>query len=97
VEFKIQDDQARVVLTGRIDDHKAEDLWVGFKALNKNRFRNMVMDMAGVTSLSSAAISKMVVISRELQNRDGCLYLVNLPEDLRTMLSVIKLDRIFKF
>lgn len=97
MEFKIQDDQARVALTGRIDDRKAEDLWVSFKALGQNRFRDMVMDLTGVTSLSSAAISKMVIISRELQKREGKLRLVNLPQDLRTMLSVIKLDRIFEF
>jgi anti-sigma B factor antagonist len=56
--------------------------------------RNLLLDLANVVYLSSAALGKLITLNRKATAAGGHLVLCNLHADVRDVLKLSKLDRL---
>ncbi|MCF8031671.1 MAG: STAS domain-containing protein [Desulfarculaceae bacterium] len=98
MEFKVipQEDQARIEITGNIDERGAEEMKRRFLDLDLSSYKQIVLDFSGVTFIGSSGIGKLLLLYKNLANHDGEVHIDNLSKDIYTMFKVVKLDKIFK-
>ncbi len=85
-----------VTVSGRVDGNTAPDLEAVLRAINdEGRFR-IVLDMAGVEYLSSAALRVMVSTLKNCRryNRGG-VHLASVPKRIADVLELAGLDTLF--
>lgn len=58
--------------------------------------RHVVINFAGTGYIDSSGLSALLVLQKKLRGLDGDLLLTNLNDDLRTLLSLTKLDTILR-
>lgn len=58
--------------------------------------RTLIMDCSNVKILSSEMLSKLIVLQRQLQQKEGKLILCGIRAEVREVLSWTKLDQFFE-
>jgi len=97
MELKVDYDgsTARVIIVGDIDDDGANKLKAKLVELAGQNLTEVIFDFAKVRFIGSTGIGKMLLFYKNLAAKGGRLSVVNMNEDLHTMFSVIKLDKVF--
>lgn len=83
-------------LDGLLDASAAAGFEERFLALIHDGFRQVVMDCAGLTWLSSAGLRSLLKVSRELNSVGGRLTLYSLSEPLRRQLRLTGYAAMFR-
>ena len=84
-------------LSGRIDANRAPKLDSELQELLKAGQRNILIDMAQVTYISSSGLRVLLLAHRRQQQAGGGLMLRNVPQRIMTVLKIAGFDRLFVF
>ncbi|SRR5581483_9425067 len=79
----------------RLDSRNAGQLKAEFLILAQPDIKTLIVDLTDVEYIDSAGISALLLAQRQMRIHDGELRLVGLNENVRSMLAVTQLDRIF--
>ncbi len=85
-----------VTVSGRVDSSTAPRLDQTLKGLVDNRRNRIVLDMARVEYLSSAALRAMVSCLRSVQKWRGNLHIAQPSQRVADVLNLAGLDVVFK-
>lgn len=89
------EDRARLVLSGAIDECGAADLKERFRELDPNRVKLVILDFAKVTQIGSAGIGKLLLFYKTLAGHGGEIRLVKLPAHIRELFEELHLNTLF--
>ncbi len=78
---------ARVLLKGRLDAGGVTSVWVPFNALVESKL-GLIVDLSGVTFLSSNGIRMLTAAAKTLTRRGGRLVLLNPNAEVSEVLTV---------
>jgi anti-anti-sigma factor len=89
VQITIEDQgaTARVLLKGRMDAEGANAIALPFNALVEAK-RGIIVDLAGVTFLSSFGIRSLMAAAKTLTRTGGRLVLINPSADVNEVLAI---------
>lgn len=85
-----------VTVSGRIDSSNAADFEGGLKELMGNGRHNLVLNLSGVTYMSSAGLRTLVSTLKECKRKNGDVRLSAPSERVAEVLSLAGLDSLFK-
>ncbi len=88
-------DCLRVSLRGRLDQTGARRLRSVFDNVNLLATREVVLDCAGLDSLTSEGISALVSFHKALSHHEARLRLVQLPRNIYDLLRLMHLSDVF--
>ncbi|MBW1711638.1 MAG: STAS domain-containing protein [Deltaproteobacteria bacterium] len=88
-------DTARLTIVGDIDDEGANKLKSKLTELQDKELSEIVFDFAGVRFIGSTGIGKLLLFYKAMSAKGGRVKIINMSNDLYTMFSVIKLDKVF--
>lgn len=84
-----------VSLSGRLDTVTAPDCDRKFHDLLADNFR-VVVDFAGVDYISSAGLRSVLLMERQVREKNGRICLANLGHNVRTVFDISGIGRIFE-
>lgn len=85
-----------VTVSGRIDSSNASEFEGSLKELTGNGRTNLVLNLNGVTYMSSAGLRTLVSTLKECKKRGGDVRLAAPSERVGEVLSLAGLDALFK-
>ncbi|MCA9918008.1 MAG: STAS domain-containing protein [Anaerolineales bacterium] len=85
-----------VTVTGRIDSSNASEFEGGLKDLTSNGRTNLVLNLSGVTYMSSAGLRALVSTLKECKKRSGDMRLASPSERVGEVLTLAGLDSLFQ-
>lgn len=91
----LDNDVARVSIVGDIDDDGANKLKEKLVELQGKQITEAVFDFKEVRFIGSTGIGKLLLFYKSLASKGGRVKIINMNNDLYTMFSVIKLDKVF--
>jgi anti-sigma B factor antagonist len=98
IDIDIERDRARIAILGPIDAAGGPELSTKFSELAKNpAVRHAEFDLAGVPSISSAGIGKLLAFYKHFDQAGGTMRLVALSPQLEKQFREIHLDQIIPF
>jgi anti-sigma B factor antagonist len=86
--------KATLFLHGRLDDQGAAHLISHFGLLSTGSWREVRLDLGGVTFVGSTAIGRLLRLHEVLTQRGARLTLVKVPSSILDLFSTLKLDRV---
>jgi anti-sigma B factor antagonist len=97
LEERIVGTVAIVKVTGEISLNKGGDVLLKDKvqSLIQQGYRNLLVDLSGVSYVDSAGLGELVQAYATTKNRGGSLKLLNVTKRLRDLLVVTKLLTVF--
>ena len=97
LEQRIVDDVAIVTVTGDITLNREGNVLLKDKvqSLLHQGYRNLLLDLSGVSYVDSAGLGEMVQAYVSTKNRGGSLRLLHLTRRIRDLLVVTKLLTVF--
>ena len=87
IQIKAVDDVVVVTLTGVMDGRTAPALEKQLLPLAESTPR-LLLNMGGITFLSSAGLRILLILYRQINNQGGCIALANLRETIEDTMSV---------
>lgn len=84
-----------VTVSGRIDSSNAAEFEGKLKELMEDGRHNLVLNLAGVTYMSSAGLRTLVSTLKECKKRNGDVRLATPSERVAEVLSLAGLDSLF--
>jgi anti-anti-sigma factor len=84
-----------IAVEGRLDGYASEEVKRGIAAALRDDDRSVVLDLAGLTYLSSAGIRVFLGLQKELKGRGGGLAICNVGEYPLQVLVMAGFDRVF--
>ncbi|GAB0150300.1 MULTISPECIES: STAS domain-containing protein [Marichromatium] len=85
-----------IALRGRLDTLTAPSYEARALALIDDGATRIVLDLAGLTYISSAGLRSLIVTAKALQQQGGVLLLASLTGNVRDVFEMAGLDAIFK-
>ncbi|MBK7895389.1 MAG: STAS domain-containing protein [Anaerolineaceae bacterium] len=85
-----------ITVTGRIDSSNAAEFEGGLKELTSNGRANLVLNLSGVTYMSSAGLRALVSTLKECKKRSGDMRLAAPSERVAEVLTLAGLDSLFQ-
>lgn len=85
-----------LTVTGRVDSSNAHELDAAIKAPMENGRYNLVIEMQGVTYMSSAGLRALVAALRDCKKRGGDVRLSNPSERVMDVLNLAGLNSLFE-
>lgn len=85
-----------VTVAGRIDSSNAAEFEGGLKELTGSGRSNLVLNLSGVTYMSSAGLRALVSTLKECKKRSGDMRLAAPSERVAEVLSLAGLDTLFQ-
>ena len=79
----------------RLDSHNAGQLKAEFLILAQPDVDTLIVDLTEVRHVDSAGLSALLLAQRQMKSHDGDIRLVGVNDDVRSLLAVTQLDRIF--
>jgi anti-sigma B factor antagonist len=80
----------------RLDEFSTQQLGTElFRLVEEEGRRKLVLDFEAVEFLSSAALGKLIALSKKTHTRGGALKLCNLDNRLLEIFAITRLDRLF--
>lgn len=87
IETKTIDNVLVVSLTGEINGRNAPEVQDQLLPLAEPG-RKLLLNMSGVSYMSSAGLRTLLMLYRQINNQSGCVVLSNLQEMIQEMMSV---------
>ncbi len=94
-EIRPQDERIDIKISGSVDHLAAEKLKQGFEKLDLSQTREVVIDMKDTTYIGSAGVGKLLLLYKNMPDRNGKISIVNLSEDIYYLLADMELETIF--
>lgn len=85
-----------VTVSGRVDSSNAAEFEGGLKELTGNGRTNLVLNLTGVTYMSSAGLRTLVSTLKDCKKRGGDMRLASPSERVAEVLSLAGLDTLFQ-
>ena len=85
------------VLHEKYSEHEATAIQTDVLSAAKDFGHRVVMDLSHVKMLASAGIGSLIQLHQACKSAGGKLVLCNIDENIRMMLGVAKMDRLFVF
>ena len=79
----------------RLDSRNAGQLKAEFLILAQPDIDTLIVDLTDVRHVDSAGLSALLLAQRQMKSHDGDIRLVGVNDDVRSLMSVTQLDRIF--
>ena len=96
IETTVHRDRTRLAVIGELDLEAAPFLTdIGLSSLSEPSTRLVVIDLAKVTFMNSAALAALLRLRDAAEDMNKALVLSRLPERVRKLLSVTALDPVF--
>ena len=95
IKINSQNERIDIKISGSVDQLKAGKLKTEFEELNLSETKEIVIDMKEVTYIGSAGVGKLLLLYKNFPNRDGKIRIINLSEELYSMLTDMELGEIF--
>ena len=80
---------------GKIDILTSAELRSMLNDLTKKKVMNIVVDLDQVTYIDSSGLATLLEGLKNLKEYDGRMKLINVPDRIQKVLSLMKLDMIF--
>jgi len=80
---------------GKIDILTSAELRSMLSDLTKKKIANIVVDLEQVTYIDSSGLATLLEGLKNLKEYDGKMKLINVPDRIQKVLSLMKLDMIF--
>ena len=87
-----------VRLKGRLDISTIQDVHLFLQNTKKKESganKSVLLDLTHVAEVDSAAVAGFVQVLSDLKHKNFKLGLMNIPESLRSMLQILKLESVF--
>ena len=94
-EIRSQDRRIDIKITGSVDHLGAEKLKEGFEKLDLSQTKEVVIDMKGATYIGSAGVGKLLLLYKNMPDRNSRISIINLSEDIYYLLADMELETIF--
>ena len=85
-----------VKLTGDIHTEQGDELFQGFNGIIEKNPKEVVIDLAGLKSITSSGIGKIVLLYKELNKKGGKIRIVGANETIMQIFKIVKLDKLMK-
>ena len=95
IKAQKQGNHARIEVSGKIDEHGAEELKRKFLEMNMDKCQEVVFDFKHVDHIGSAGIGKLLLFYKNLAMNGGTLRVENVSKAVLELLRVVKLDSLF--
>ncbi|HEY3874821.1 MAG TPA: STAS domain-containing protein, partial [Candidatus Kapabacteria bacterium] len=80
----------------RLDSRTAGQLKAEFLILAQPDIRSLIVDLSEVEHIDSAGISALLLAQRQMTIHEGELRLASVKPEVRTLLEMTQLDRVFR-
>jgi len=87
IETKTENDIVIAAITGEVDGKTAPQAQAELMPITQ-KFRKIVLDMSGVTFLSSAGLRMMLLLFRQATAQNGKITLVGLSEEIKDTMEM---------
>lgn len=94
-EIRSQGQRIDMKISGSVDHLAAEKLKEGFEKLDLSQTKEVVIDMKGATYIGSAGVGKLLLLYKNIPDRNGRINIINLSEEIYYMLADMELETIF--
>lgn len=88
-------DQMFMVPAGNIEESIAEEMKQRFYENDVSKIKRLVIDFSGVSFIGSVGIGSLLLFHKTLSYQDAQLELVNLPNEILELFTMLKLDSLF--
>lgn len=95
LNVSFEENVAVLTVVGDIDDDGANKLKNKLMELQSKDLEEVVFDFAGVRFIGSTGIGKLLLFYKAMSAKGGRVKIINMNNDLYTMFTVIKLDKVF--
>ena len=89
-------DSETLELTGRLDAYWADHLHDELDKCIRSGVYRIRLDMAGVSYISSAGVRVLLQIYRQTQEINGAFFLINISENVKSVLKLSGIDKLLK-
>jgi len=83
-------------LEGDIDLHVAPVVTESLQAMIKKKPQRIVIDLSSATYIDSAGVAALILAMQEVEAYGGKFFLSGLPETLRSIFEISRLERTFR-
>lgn len=87
VNINTENNITKIVIQGRIDSQTSNELQSQIID-NASGLKKVIIDLSGVSFLSSAGLRVLLMLYRQLKANDGKVVLVGLSDDLLDVMSI---------
>jgi anti-sigma B factor antagonist len=95
LEIKTFGQRIEMRISGSLDQPAADKMKSAFEGLNLSDTKEVVIDMADVGYIGSAGVGKFLLLYKNIPRREASISLMNLSEEIYTLLSEMQLESIF--
>lgn len=96
IKIKDQEGVAICHISGEINIDTIAELKKAFKKIIDNKTRKVLLNFEAVDYIDSAGLACLIELSRNLKSVQGIMFLSSLDPKVSSVLSITKLDRVFK-
>jgi anti-anti-sigma factor len=96
IKIKDQEGVAICHISGEINIDTIAELKKAFKKIIDNKTRKVLLNFEAVDYIDSAGLACLIELSRNLKSVQGIMFLSGLNPKVSSVLSITKLDRVFK-
>lgn len=84
----------RLYFRGRLDGEALPELNSALSAVDLSRHKNIVLNLSGITSISSNAIGLLIDFHKRAQNAQARMALEAVPQQIYSIFRAISLDQV---
>lgn len=92
-----QDGNVVAILEGSLDTAVAPETEKALSPLNDVQGKDIIIDCAGLTYISSSGLRIFLTILQNVENKGGHLYIKDVSDSVRYILSITGFINIFEF
>lgn len=85
-----------ITIRGRILQDDSQDVENALQEALDEKKRFIIVDLSGVNHICSSALGILISMKRRMKKRDGDIKLVIVDGDVRSLIEITMLDRVFQ-
>ena len=95
IDFKELGEHKIIHLSGEVDLYNVSELKKALFSITDGRFPSIIVDMKNVNYIDSSGIGAMVAGQKKMKAHNGKFALMNIHDDVLSILKLATLDRFF--
>ena len=96
IEFKDLGEHKIIEVTGEVDLYNVSELKKALFSITDGRFPSVIVDMKNINYMDSSGIGALVAGQKKMKAHNGKFALMNIHEDVLSILRLATLDRFFQ-
>jgi anti-anti-sigma factor len=98
MQIRIKEEEGVAIfrISGEINIDTAGELKKSFKKIINNKTRKVLLNFEAVDYIDSSGLASLIDLSKDLKSIQGIVFMSNISPKVSSILSITKLDKIFK-